>query len=214
MIVLSDNDVILKLAQCDLLQYLPEILNEDENEIFVSPTARFQLLMPKKPQKALVKCGSDKVYRGVADFLDRVQVIPETDNDALLELLRSVPHIDVGEQVLLACCMENPGSLFMTGDRRCLQAVMDNKAIIATVHSRLMDSVVTFESALLLSVRMLGFDAVYKQLLTNPKPDSMLKIAMRSAQHDDVCGCLLSFTRPVYDYLAFKDRLPVRAAYM
>ncbi|EGF6026915.1 hypothetical protein ICC56_002183 [Salmonella enterica] len=214
MIVLSDNDVILKLAQCYLLKYLPEILDEDEHDIFVCPSARFKLLSPRKPEKALNLCGNDTVYRKVADFLDRVQEIPEVTNEQLFNELGKVPRIDIGEQLLLASCMENPGSLFMTGDKRCLQAVMDNQAIIATVHSRLINSVVTFESALLLSVKMLGFDAVYRQLQENPKPDSMLKLAMRSAQRDDVCGCLLSFTRPVYDYLAFKDRLPVRAAYM
>lgn len=214
MIVLSDNDVILKLAQCDLLKHLPEILNENEHDIFVSPTARFQLLSPRKPEKACERCGSELVYKNLTDFLGRVREIAPVHNEELFQILGTVPRIDIGEQQLLASCMENPGSLFMTGDKRCLQAVMDNQAIIATVHSRLMDSVVTFESALLLSVRMLGFDAVYQQLLTNPKPDSVLKLAMRSTQHDDLCGCLLSFTRPVYDYLAFKDRLPGRVAYM
>ncbi|MFO6499484.1 hypothetical protein ACLD9R_03090 [Serratia marcescens] len=213
MIVLSDNDVILKLAQCDLLRYLPEILSENEHNIYVSPSARFKLLSPKKPEKALRLCGNETVYQKVSDFLDRVQEIPEVTNEQLFQELGKVPNIDIGEQLLLASCMENPGSLFMTGDKRCLQAVMDNQMIITAVHSRLINSVVTFESALLLSVRMLGFDAVYKQLQDNPKPDSMLKLAMRSTHHDDVCGCLLSFTRHVYDYLAFKERLPVRAAY-
>ncbi|MGJ5856442.1 hypothetical protein [Serratia sp. G204Y] len=213
MIVLSDNDVILKLAQCDLLRYLPEILSENEHNIYVSPSARFKLLSPKKPEKALRLCGNETVYQKVSDFLDRVQEIPEVTNEQLFQELGKVPNIDIGEQLLLASCMENPGSLFMTGDKRCLQAVMENQNIIAAVHSRLINSVVTFESALLLSVRMLGFDAVYKQLQDNPKPDSMLKLAMRSTHHDDVCGCLLSFTRHVYDYLAFKERLPVRAAY-
>lgn len=214
MIVLSDNDVILKLAQCDLLKHLPEILDEDEHNIFVSPSARFKLLSPRKPEKALKLCGNDKVYENLSDFLDRVQEIPEIANEQLFNELGKVPYIDIGEQMLLASCMENPGSIFMTGDKRCLQAVMDNQSIIATVHSRLINSVVTFESALLLSVKMLGFEEIYKQLQKNPKPDSMLQLAMRSAQYDDVCGCLLSFTRPVYDYLAFKDRLPDREAYM
>ncbi|EMW92941.1 hypothetical protein ECTHROOPD_4900 [Escherichia coli ThroopD] len=63
----------------------------------------------------------------------------------------------------------------MTGDRRCLQAVMDNQTIVATVHARLIDSVITYESALLLSVRVLGFETLYQQLQTNPNPDAMLR---------------------------------------
>ena len=179
MIVLSDNDVILKLAQCNLLRYLPEILEEDPRGIYVSPTARFQLL-PRNTDKAIKKCGSVAIYENVERFLGSVQVIDEIRNDDLLIKLGEIPHIDVGEQQLLAACVEQPGALFMTGDRRCLQAVMDNQTIVATVHARLIDSVITYESALLLSVRVLGFETLYQQLQTNPNPDAMLRMAMRS----------------------------------
>ncbi|EGT4448147.1 hypothetical protein SMZ82_004298 [Cronobacter malonaticus] len=210
MIVLSDNDVILKLAQCDLLRYLPDILEEEPSGIFVSPTARFQLL-PRNTEKAIRRCGNAAIYENVEKFLGSVQVIDEIKDAALLMQLGEIPHIDVGEQQLLASCVEQPGALFMTGDRRCLQAVMDNQTIVTTVHARLIDSVITFESALLLSVRVLGFNTLYQQLQTNPNPDSMLKMAMRSGNSEDVCGCFFSFTRSVYDYLAFKHHLPERS---
>lgn len=213
MIVLSDNDVILKLAQCGLLQYLPDILHKTIDSIFVSPTARYQLL-PRNTDKGLRKCGNQVIYDNLERFLGSVREIEEIQNEELFNLLGEIPHIDVGEQQLLASCVENPGSLFMTGDKRCLQAVMANQKIIATVHSRLMNSVVTFESALLLSINVLGFEQVFQQLRSNPNPDSMLKLAMGSSQCDDVCGCFLSYTRHLYDYLAFKERLPPPTAYM
>ncbi len=84
---------------------------------------------------------------------------------------------------------------------------MDNQTIVASVHSRLINSVITYESALLLSIYMLGFPMVYEQLIANPMPDSMLRMAIRSSDYDDVCGCFFSYTRSYYDYLAFKDRL-------
>lgn len=207
MIVLSDNDVILKLAQSDLLQYLPEILQENHNDIYVSPTARYQLL-PRNTEKAIKKCGNQGIYENIGRFLDTVREIEAIKDEGLFSLLGEIPYIDVGEQQLLAACVENPGALFMTGDKRCLQAVMDNQTIIATVHARLINSVVTYESALLLSVSLLGFDTVYQRLQSNPSPDSMLRLAMRSSQSDDVCGCFQSYTNHLYDYLAFKDRLP------
>lgn len=107
MIVLSDNDVILKLAQCNLLRYLPEILEEDPRGIYVSPTARFQLL-PRNTDKAIKKCGSVAIYENVERFLGSVQVIDEIRNDDLLIKLGEIPHIDVGEQQLLAACVEQP----------------------------------------------------------------------------------------------------------
>lgn len=213
MIVLSDNDVILKLAQCDLLRYLPDILEESPSGIFVSPTARFQLL-PRNADKAIRKCGNQSIYENIGRFLETVQEIGEIQDETLFDIMGEIPHIDIGEQQLLASCVENPGALFMTGDKRCLQAVMDNQSIIATVHSRLLNSVITYESALLLSVRLLGFDKALMQMQSNPQPDSMLKLAMRSTQSDAVCGCLLSYTRHLYDYLAFKERLPSQTDYM
>lgn len=65
MIVLSDNDVILKLAQCNLLSQLPVVFNQPPEQIFINPAARFQLL-PKNPDKAIRKCGSQVVYEQVA----------------------------------------------------------------------------------------------------------------------------------------------------
>lgn len=213
MIVLSDNDVILKLAQCDLLKYLPEIIGRNPSDIFIGPNTRFQLLLPKRPEKACARCGSEEVYQNLSDFLSTVKEIPEIQDESLFSLLGGIPHIDSGEQLLLASCMENAGSLFMTGDKRCLQAVMDNQSIVARVHSRLIDSVVTFESALLLSVACLGFETVYNRLIINPEPDAMLRLAIRDSRQQSVCGCLLSYTRDYYDYLAFKERLPDREVY-
>lgn len=212
MIVLSDNDVILKLAQCDLIQYLPEILDENPNDIYVSPTAKFQLL-PKSPEKAIQRCGTKEIYERVARFLNDVRIIDEIKNEQLLSELGEIPHIDIGEQQLLASCVEKTDSLFMTGDKRCLKAVMEHQKIVATVHARLINSVVTFESALLLSVKLLGFSNFFTQIKHNPKMDGMLSLAMRSTECDQVCGCLFSFTREFYDYLAFKERLPPQNAY-
>lgn len=213
MIVLSDNDVILKLAQCDLIQYLPEIIDENPNDIFVSPTAKFQLL-PKNPEKAIKRCGTKEIYERVARFLNDVQVIDEIKNEQLLSELGEIPHIDIGEQQLLASCVEKPESLFMTGDKRCLKAVMEHKKIVETVHARLINSVITFESALLLSVKLLGFSNFQTQISQHPKMDGMLNLAMRSTEDKQVCECLFSYTREFYDYLAFKDRLPAQDAYL
>lgn len=208
MIVLSDNDVILKLARCNLLSQLPVIFNQPPEQIFINPTARFQLL-PRSADKAIRKCGSQEIFERIGEFIGTVQDIPEVQNTQLIELLGGVPGIDVGEQLLLASCMENPDAIFMTGDRRCLSAVLDNQPALAAVHQRLIDAVVTFESSLLLCVNGLTQAHVYAQLLTNPMPDGMLRMALGNAGNS-MCECIFSYTREFYDYLAFKDRLPAR----
>ncbi|MDS1617149.1 hypothetical protein [Escherichia coli] len=208
MIVLSDNDVILKLAQCNLLSQLPAVFNQPPEQIFVNPTARFQLL-PKNPDKAISKCGSREIFEQVETFINSVQNIPEVQNSQLIELLGGVSGIDTGEQFLLASCIENPDAIFMTGDRRCLNAIVANQPALAVVHQRLFDSVVTFESSLLLCVRATNREYVYENLVRNPKPDGMLRLALSNAGNA-MCECIFSHTREFYDYLAFKDRLPTR----
>ncbi|MBD7349999.1 hypothetical protein HPO06_12090 [Klebsiella pneumoniae] len=208
MIVLSDNDVILKLAQCNLLAMLPVIFNQPPEQIFINPAARFQLL-PKNPDKAINKCGSRVVYEQVGDFIASVQDIPEVEDYQLIELLGSVPGIDTGEQFLLASCIEHPGAVFMTGDRRCLSAITANQPTLSVVHQRLLDAVVTFESSLLLCVAGTNQEHVYQNLVSNPKPDGMLRLAVSNAGAA-MCECIFSHTREFYDYLAFKDRLPHR----
>lgn len=211
MIVLTDNDVILKLAQCDLLNQLSEIIDINEKEIFIGPTAKFQLLSIRNPEKAIKRCGNEVIYNNLTTFLERAQIIPEVKNLKILEAIGKVPGIDDGEQQLLASSVEHPDSLFMTGDKRCLQAVMDNQDTLEAVHLRMINSVVTFESALLLAIKTVGFETVYEKLQRNPKPDQVLKIAIRSTRHEEMCECLFSYTRHLYDYLAFKEKLPERS---
>lgn len=206
MIVLSDNDVILKLARCDLLSQLPVIFNQPLEQIFINPAARFQLL-PKNPDKAITKCGGQEVYEQVSAFIQTAQDIPEVKDTQLIELLGSIPGIDIGEQLLLASCIENPKAIFMTGDRRCLSAIVENQPALDIVHRRLIDAVVTFESSLLLCVNDLTQEHVYANLLKNPAPDGMLRMAL-SNSGSAMCECIFSYTRDFYDYLAFKDRLP------
>ncbi|MCD2528818.1 hypothetical protein LPL65_12325 [Providencia huaxiensis] len=208
MIVLSDNDVILKLAQCNLLSQLPVVFNQPPEQIFINPAARFQLL-PRNTDKAIRKCGNEAVYEQLGAFIESVQDIPEVQDSQLIELLGSVPKIDVGEQLLLASCIENPGAIFMTGDRNCLNAIITNQQALSVVHQRLLDSVVTFESSLLLCIHNTDQTNVYENLLSNPKPDGMLALALSNAG-SSMCECIFSHTRQFYDYLAFKDRLPER----
>nr|WP_242015023.1 hypothetical protein [Klebsiella quasipneumoniae] len=185
---------------------LPVIFNQSPEQIFINPAARFQLL-PKNPEKAITKCGSQAVYEQVGDFIASVQDIPEVQDTQLVELLGGVPGIDVGEQLLLASCIENPEAIFMTGDRRCLSAITTNQPALAIVRQRLLDAVVTFESSLLLCVAGTNQAHVYQNLVSNPKPDGMLKLALSNAGAA-MCECIFSHTREFYDYLAFKDRLP------
>lgn len=132
MIVLADNDVILKLAQCDLLADLPELLGESAKQVFVLPTARYQLV-PKKTAKALAKCGNEATLDRVQNFLAVASDIPAIQDTGLLATLGSIDKIDGGEALLFAAAVELPNPVLLTGDRNALRALLANQDRLAGV---------------------------------------------------------------------------------
>ncbi len=57
MILISDNDILLKLAICDLLDESLAELGATHAEVFVLGTARFKLGIAKNPDKTKAKLG-------------------------------------------------------------------------------------------------------------------------------------------------------------
>ncbi|WP_426079249.1 hypothetical protein [Janthinobacterium sp. PSPC3-1] len=208
MIVLADNDIILKLAQCDLLDSLPELLGAPIESIFVSTTARYQLL-PKNPDKLFSKCGNEETVLRLKNFLDLVKDIPVIENIELLGRVSGIQNIDAGEQQLFVACISNNASTLITGDRKALRAVISCKDTVPELHAGLIDKVVTFESALLLALDVFGFPVLKQKLLSCPKPDGVLKQVLRpDMAEDNLRECLVSFTREVSLFLTAKERLP------
>lgn len=209
MIVLADNDIILKLAQCDLLDSLHELLGVSVKNIFIPTTAKYQLL-PKIVQKALSKCGNEETVARIKRFLDIAQDVPAITDLNLLLKLSEIPNIDSGEQQLFAATAADGSSLLITGDKKALRAVVLNQATIPTVYEGLLNNVVTFESALLLGLHSYGFPVLKQKLLACPKPDKMLQLVLRSDMTEVALSeCLVSYTKEFSAFLASKDRLPV-----
>jgi len=209
-IVLADNDLILKLAQCDLLKDLTQLLGADVgHQIFVSPTAPFQLL-PKNPQKALNKAGNEATLIALRNFLAVTTELPPIQDESLLVSMEGITGIDSGEQLLFAAMAELEQSFLATGDRRALSAVTANQAAIPVVYDSLHDRVLTFETALLLALAEFGFPNVKQRLLGNPKPDGVLRLVLRDEmQEQELVECLVSYSRSMLPFLARKDRLAV-----
>lgn len=208
MIVLADNDIILKLAQCDLLDSLTDLLGAPIERIFVSATARYQLL-PKNTEKLLLKCGNEETVLRLSRFLNAVQDIPVIEDRKLLARVAEIPNIDAGEQQLFVACISDATSTLITGDRKALRAVISGKESVPELHAGLIDKVITFESALLLALDVFGFIILKQKLLSCPKPDGVLKQILRpDMAEDNLRECLISYTREVSLFLAAKDRLP------
>lgn len=204
MILLADND-INKLAQCDLLADLPELLGEAPEEILITPTARFQM-MPRKRDKAIAKYGSEAAVERIKEFLDLAKEIPEIQNKTLLKALGNTDNIDEGEAMLFAAALELPSPILMTGDRNALRAVLANQDRLPTVNTALRERVVTFESAILLALHKQGFTIVKQKLLGWTKPDGLLRLVLKPNMNEaDLSECLQSASREVEPLLLFRQ---------
>lgn len=208
MIVLADNDLILKLAQCDLLDQLQEILGVPVAGIFVTSTAKYQLL-GKTREKGVARCGNEESYDRLVRFLEGTQILPAIVDVGLLSQLANIPNIDVGEQQLFASAVEIDDPILLTGDKRSLQAVIESRAVIDGVYGSLEGRVVVFETILLLALSRYGFPALKQKLLGNPKPDGMLRLVLRDDMTpESLMECLCSYARSASCFLAYKHDLP------
>lgn len=208
MLVLCDNDLILKLAQCNLLCELPALLGETPNQIYVTAAARFQLLR-KTESKGIDRCGNSETYQRLKDFLASTSELPVIRNTEILLSLDKVPNIDSGEQLLFAAAAELDGAILLTGDKKSLEALRSHKDSVPVVFEATKDMVVTFESALLLALAHLGFPTLKQKLLGNPKPDGVLRTILReNLTEATLVECLCSYVRDLFIFLAFKELLP------
>ncbi|MGZ8915191.1 MAG: hypothetical protein ACXW1Z_19045 [Methylobacter sp.] len=210
MIVLADNDIILKLAQCDLLEVLPDSLGQEWTEIFITDTAKYQLL-PKNDTKALSKCGNEETLARLKAFLKTTKTLPVVNDTCLLAQLENIDGIDSGEKFLFAAAVETENPLLITGDKIALKALLKHQDQMPTVFSALQNAVVTFESAILLAMHKFGFAIIKQKLLGSPKPDGMLRAVLRSETgEEDFVEGLCSFSKEIMPLLAFKQHLPAQ----
>lgn len=155
MIILSDSDIVRKLAYCELLLEFLQYLQCPPNEVWVLPGLRFQLR--KKLSKA------PDALRNFDQFLSRVKTIPPANIDTL----ERFEALDVGERQLLAVlCDEQRISQLVTGDKNALDKVAALTFGDEQLRTRMQEtSVLCLESILLGLLEKRGFNVVQARVL-------------------------------------------------
>lgn len=170
-LVLTDNDVVSKLAHWRLLHHLPAIYSCTIAEIVALPSLVF------RAAKAVAK--PDKLFRDsetAAYALEFLSVLPEPGKPSgeLLSELQTIPNIDAGEAVLLAIALSNDKSLFATGDKRAIKSIGDLQA--EGKYLGLAGRAICLEQILTCMVKLLGFDAVQSSIRTDAHIDTATKM--------------------------------------
>src|SRR5262245_31868063 len=158
MICLSDNDIIYKLAACDLLIDAWTALGLTVGNVCVLPTAKHKFGLTTKPDKAEKRYGTDIVVR-IGKFLSNAREIdfgvPATD----LQLLANVDGIDAGEAVLYAAAAQSEACRLATGDKRSLRALAED-VNCRGIAGRLSGRIICLEQIVHKSIGHYGFEYV------------------------------------------------------
>ena len=170
MIVISDNDVLLKLACCDLYAEFLSSFGVSHQDVFILNTAR-PVLTSRRVQKRI----DASSFQRLVAFLNAVQVVAEAPDPDELTALTEQPNIDMGEAVLFSVAPRMPNAILTTGDKRSLQSLAGtNDAVCQALCRKLAGKVVCFEQVLWKILDGVGFDAVRDKLVSGRECDKAL----------------------------------------
>jgi predicted nucleic acid-binding protein len=110
MVVLADNDIVHKLACCNLLSEFLSMLGCPPTEVHVLPTMQYVVRRKLK--------GNDDAIAALQAFLTSVvEIVPPS-----MEAMERFKTLDIGEQQLFGVlCEDSRVSALVTGDKRALR---------------------------------------------------------------------------------------------
>ena len=183
MIYLADNDIVVKLASCDLLDDSLLVLGAARSEVSVLPTLKYRFGLGdnekarRKRQKSEAQYGTE-VVRRLLDFLKDVDEIDTPPSEDLL-IFQDLMGIDAGEAILLSVAMRTSSSLVLTGDKRCLETLATHPGCLSIAEG-LRGRMVCFEQMIQRLINRFGFNHVRGKVATGLDCDHVLRSAFGS----------------------------------
>lgn len=180
MIVLSDNDILHKLAVCDLFDEFLAYMQAPAKSIVILPTCIFKLrtLLRTQPH-ALARL--EKFCASVTSLID------DQIDTTVLDAITST-GADAGEAILAAKVAVTHGAYLVTGDKRAIRALSTLPA--GSVKSALTGRILCFEELILGMMQRHSFESLAPKLIAGSACDGILRIAFgpgRTEAHAKSC---------------------------
>lgn len=188
MLLLSDDDILIKLGLLGLLPNFLKLLRLENNQVYITESTMYSF-----PSQLKKYTRDNDIHRPILELVAQFQKISSIDIE-LLEKFNTVSDIDSGEAILATKMIENSSAYLATGDKRFLRAIQQTE-----FSKDFENRVYTFESALLLLVESIGYERVKSKILETSqlldKPlDGLFKLAFRvDSTKDNDIECLISF---------------------
>jgi len=196
MIILADNDIVHKLALCELLDDFLDWMGAPPAEVWVISTLPFVIRKKLKSTPVALAC--------FEAFLAKTKPIPA----ASIELLERYAQLDEGERQMLAILVEDPRiSRLVTGDKRALRQIAAMTATDVELKQRLREARVDcLESVMLGLLDHFGHAAINAKASRGVDSDKVLKMTFGPDRHEaharEVLGVYLKEMADAADFVA------------
>ena len=171
MIVLSDNDIVLKLAAFDLLDAALSLLQVAPSDVFVLDTAKY--VFRKNRDKFAGKYTLAGMDRAIA-FVENARQVTEAPDITARTALANIEKLDPGELILYLTAVAAPGSLLLTGDKNSVRALATNPVARPTFE-QLTQHVICLEEIIRALITTVNFQTVRASVVPVRECDKMLQ---------------------------------------
>jgi len=177
-VVFADNDIILKLAEYDLLSDARSLLSVKSTEVVVLDSAKhvYAGLKKKLQRGESVK----RSLQGLDRAIEFVEAATQITDKANIDWAEDHDNIDIPEAQLASWTVKTGGeSCLLTGDKRFLKALAQADAgehIFRGLHSR----VICLEEVIRALIAELGFDNVRRKVASAPECDTGIQLVFGS----------------------------------
>ena len=180
MIVLADNDILFKLARCDLFDGFLASFSITVDDIRILKSARFSI----RSKKHRNRIDGESLARLTA-FLNSVRDVEAEPDPTTIAALneQTDKNIDAGEAVLFSICPLIPESAIVTGDKKSLAgltAASRVDTVCAGLCNALAGRIYCFEQVLTRILDHFGFEAIRQKLIDGRECDGGMALWLGS----------------------------------
>lgn len=169
-VILTDNDIVLKLAAFNLLDETCNMLSVSPTDVRVLYTAQYVFQYQKNFSKLSEKYTEAGVRRAT-EFVKNATPIYDTPDMDERMILSSNERIQPGEALLIAATKGIDYPLLLTGDKRCVVALANGQDT-HHIHQRLCNCVCCLEQIIKGLIAQNGYNIVRDRVLPAAKCDS------------------------------------------
>lgn len=211
MIFLTDNDILVKLSQCDLIDEALSVFQCGLGECCVLGSAKHSLYLNDVEKCVAKRVGSYQSYDRLCHLVQSCRVLGEAPEDLdFMEELLQIDSIDDGEFLLLMHAYslhqtQQPYAV-TTGDKRALVGI----AVSTSERAKqiLCQRVECVESIILKAIQIYGFDHISAKLIqaqslvAAEKYDTVLRMAFGVGRDEPhALSCLSHYLGPVRPFI-------------